>query len=245
MQNLKATFGWYLSKFLYEGNPFKKIRAKKFYSQFVGKDDLCFDVGAHLGDRSKVWLELGAKVVGVEPQPKFSNYLADKFKNNLSYFNEQIGLGSEKGKATLHISNMFPTLSTLADQEWRKQIDDATALTINYDSSIEINVTTLDELVKKYGNPRFIKIDVEGYEAEVLKGLTQKVESLSFEFLSFNLDTLDQSIDLLQRLGYTTFNWSYGETFKFVMANWSDAQTLKKHIQNFKKGTFGGDVYCK
>jgi FkbM family methyltransferase len=245
MQNLKSLFGWWLSKFLYEGNPFKKIRAKKFYSQFVGKDDLCFDIGAHLGDRSKVWLELGAKVVGVEPQPKFSNYLADKFKNNLSYFNEQIGLGSEKGKATLHISNMFPTLSTLADHEWRHQIDNATALTINYDSSIEINVTTLDELVKKYGNPRFIKIDVEGYEAEVIKGLTQKVESLSFEFLSFNLDALDQSIELLQRLGYTTFNWSYGETFKFAMANWSDAQTLKMHIQNFKNGTFGGDVYCK
>jgi FkbM family methyltransferase len=241
---IKKQIGWLISKMLYQVNPFKKLRAKSFYSQFIGKDDLCFDVGAHLGDRSQVWLALGAKVVGVEPQPRFSKYLAQKFKGNSRYFNEHLALGSTHTKATLHISNLFPTLSTLANSEWRKKINDATALSITYDETIEIQVKTLNDLIAKYGKPKFIKIDVEGYETEVLKGLGTAVPYLSFEVLSFTPELMDECLQRLNNLGYKEFNFSLRETFAFSFNTWVDAPTLKEALSN-KTKLYSGDIYAK
>lgn len=63
--NIRKQIGWWISKIIYEANPWGKKRAKKFYSEFIKEGDLCFDVGAHLGDRSAVWLGLGATVVAI------------------------------------------------------------------------------------------------------------------------------------------------------------------------------------
>lgn len=242
--NIKRAIGWWISKVLYEGNPWKKKRAKAFYSQFIKKGDLCFDVGAHLGDRSAAWLSLDARVVGVEPQPRFSAYLASVFKGNQNYYNEEIALGATKATSTLHISNLFPTLSTLSGKEWRNKINRATPLTIPYDETIEINVLTLDELITKYGKPVFIKIDVEGYESEVLKGLSQPVNYISFEVLSFNIDLMEECILILSKLGYTQFNFSLRETFKMTFKDWVEADDIKTHLTNNSK-LYTGDIYAR
>ncbi|MGY6561572.1 MAG: FkbM family methyltransferase [Luteibaculaceae bacterium] len=241
---IKKQIGWIISKLLYKANPFKKSRAKAFYSQFIGKNDLCFDVGAHLGDRSEVWLALGAKVVGVEPQPRFSAYLAREFEGNPLYFNENVALGSTDTKATLHISNLFPTLSTLASTEWRKRINDATALKIAYDETVVIQVKTLDTLLAQYGKPRFIKIDVEGYETEVLKGLSVAVPYLSFEVLSFTPELMEECLQRLNNLGYKEFNFSLRETFTLSFDTWVDAQTLTEALKNRTK-LYSGDIYAR
>jgi len=242
--NMKRKIGWWISKILYEGNPWKKQRAKKFYSQFIKEGDLCFDVGAHLGDRSAAWLSLGATVVGVEPQPRFSAYLASTFKGNQRYHNEEIALGATKATSTLHISNLFPTLSTLANKEWRNKINNATPLTISYDETVEINVLTLDELINKYGKPVFIKIDVEGYEPEVLKGLSQPVDYISFEVLSFNIDLMEECLLILSKLGYNQFNFSLRETFKMSFDDWVEADSIKNYLKGNSK-LYSGDIYAR
>ncbi len=242
--NVKELFGWWLSKILYESNPFKKARSKLFYSQFIQKDDLCFDVGAHLGDRSSAWVTLGAKVVGIEPQPKFSAYLAKKFKDADNYINEQVGVGPEEATATMYISSLFPTLSTLSSKEWRQQINDATPLTISYDQTITIDVTTLDNLIIKYGLPSFIKIDVEGYESEVLKGLNHKIKCLSFEVLNLKDNVLENCLEKLVALNYTKFNYSKQETFKMSFDDWVDADTVKQYIYGFGDKLVSGDIYA-
>jgi FkbM family methyltransferase len=242
--NMKIAIGWWISKVLYEGNPWKKKRAREFYSQFIKEGDLCFDVGAHLGDRSAVWLSLGAMVVGVEPQPRFSSYLASVFKGNQKYYNEEIALGATKATSTLHISNLFPTLSTLSGKEWRNKINRATPLTIPYDETIEINVLTLDDLISKYGRPVFIKIDVEGYESEVLKGLSQPVDYISFEVLSFNADLMEECLLILSKLGYAQFNFSLRETFKMAFNSWVEADYMKNHLNKNLK-LYTGDIYAR
>jgi hypothetical protein len=48
----------------------KKLLRKRltFYRNFIRNGDLCFDIGANIGTRTEAFLELGAKVVAVEPQ---------------------------------------------------------------------------------------------------------------------------------------------------------------------------------
>jgi FkbM family methyltransferase len=229
---------------MYQGNPWKMANAKKFYGQFVKKGDLCFDVGAHLGDKSTAMLSLGATVVGIEPQPKFSAYLTKHFKSNARYHHEEIALGATSATSTLHISNLFPTLSTLSNLEWRKKINDATPLKISYDESVDVNVSTLDNLIVKYGKPSFIKIDVEGYECEVLKGLSQPIDYISFEVLSFNADLMEECLLILTKLGYTEFNFSLRETFKMRFDNWVDANSIKHYLQQYSK-LYSGDIYAR
>lgn len=242
--NIRRQIGWWISKIIYEANPWKKKRAKKFYSEFIKEGDLCFDVGAHLGDRSAVWLGLGATVVAIEPQPRFSDYLANQFEGNVRFHNEKIAVGAANTTANLHISNLFPTLSTLASEEWRDKINKATPLTITYDETVEIRVLTLDDLVKKYGKPTFIKIDVEGYESEVLKGLSHPIDYISFEILSFNSDLVEECLLILTKLGYSKFNFSMRETFKMSFDRWVKGEIIKTFLNGMSK-TYSGDIYAK
>lgn len=242
--NIRRQIGWWISKVIYEANPWKKERAKTFYSQFIKEGDLCFDVGAHLGDRSAVWLGLAATVVGIEPQPRFSAYLANQFKGNIRFHNEEIAVGATNTTSTLHISNLFPTLSTLANKEWRDKINKATPLTISYDETVEIKVLTLDDLIRKYGRPTFIKIDVEGYETEVLKGLSHPIDYISFEVLSFNNELMEECLLILSKLGYKKFNFSMRETFKMSFDRWVEAEIIKTFLSGNSK-SYSGDIYAK
>lgn len=242
--NIRRQIGWWISKIIYESNPWKKERAKKFYGEYIKEGDLCFDVGAHLGDRSAVWLGLGATVVAIEPQPRFSDYLANKFEGNVRFHDEKIVVGATNTTAILHISNLFPTLSTLASKKWRDKINKATPLTITYDETVEIRVLTFDDLIKKYGKPTFIKIDVEGFESEVLKGLSHPIDYISFEVLSFNSDLMEECLLILTKLGYSKFNISMRETFKMSFDSWVKGEIIKTFLNGMSK-TYSGDIYAK
>jgi len=63
------------SLLIYYAIPGRRRRMRRFYQQFVRSGDLCLDIGAHLGNHVRVWLELGAQVVAVEPQPHLLAWL--------------------------------------------------------------------------------------------------------------------------------------------------------------------------
>jgi hypothetical protein len=79
-----------------------------------------------------------------------------------------------------------------------------------------IEVTTLDSLIEEFGSPGFIKIDVEGYEFEVLSGLSRPVRALSFEFPEY-LAAASQRVERLCSLGNTEFNYSLGASMKLAL----------------------------
>ena len=79
---LERAYGLARSAMIYGANPAKRRRARRFYGALVRPGDLCFDIGAHLGDRTAHFLTLGARVVAVEPQPQLMALLRRRFGRN-------------------------------------------------------------------------------------------------------------------------------------------------------------------
>ena len=217
-------------------------RALDFYGQFVKPGDLCFDVGAHKGGRTEWLLQLGARVVCVEPQPVCASLLRRRFHRKPVTVVE-MAAGDAEGTATLMVSSL-DVVSTLS-QNW---IERAAATgrfgAARWEQKIQVPVTTLDKLIRQHGPPQFVKIDVEGYELQVLRGLTRPAGSLSFEFVGDNLDLAEDCLRKLEALGYSQFSYSSGETLALTLPNWISAAGLMKELRTRVDALGWGDIYA-
>ena len=101
-------------------------------------------------------------------------------------------------------------------------------------------------MIKIYGLPKYIKIDVEGFELDVLLGLSQKAGIISFEFTSEFLDQTIKCLDHLKKIGYHEYNFSIGERRKFY-SHWSNTEDLIQKLRNEIKNDklLWGDIYCR
>ncbi|MEM7374044.1 MAG: FkbM family methyltransferase [Bacteroidota bacterium] len=246
LQNaFKVRLGMLRSIAAYYWKPFNLRRLKSFYRQFMTKGDLCFDIGAHIGNRTNAWHHLGATVVAVEPQDRCLKYMRRKFKGKDNIIILDKGVGAEKGVLTMNISLVTPTVSTFADDQWQEIIDKDTSFKVKWEETKEVEITTLDAMIKEYGLPRFCKIDVENYEVEVLKGLSVPLPAVSIEYYPKTLDQAMECIDLLEGLGTYEYNWSTGETQAFEVDNWITAEDLKAVFRAYDTNGKFGDFYAR
>lgn len=203
-------------------NPYryhKHLAELAFYRNVLFKHadamNLIFDVGANVGDKSAVFSKLARKVVAFEPTERLYLSLKKRFRNtNVEVMN--YALGSTVGKLDFFEVPDNAAYNSLS----RKHIDTIIPTrNIASESVIQtkkIQVEQIDHFIDQYGVPDYIKIDVEGYEFEVLKGLKTAVPLISFEA---NLpDFHDESICILEYLdGLASdkyvYNFTYGESF--------------------------------
>jgi methyltransferase, FkbM family len=243
-KSYQRMYGLLKSKAIYYWKPFNRKRLSNFYKSFIQSGDLCFDVGAHIGNRMDAWLNLGAQVIAIEPQPACVNYLEKRFGNHPNAKILHQALGEHPGKLPLKISNQHPTVSTFADSSWQEKVN-AINDKIIWDEEIEVEMLTLDLLIEQYGIPAFCKIDVEGFEASVLAGLSQALPILSFEFFSFTPKITQDCLNQMERLGNYEYNWSPGESQRMAMEEWGEAKKLLSNIQAYKRSNFTGDIYAR
>src|SRR5258705_10349748 len=102
---------------------------------------------------------------------------------------------------------------------------------VRWDRSVEVEVLTLDNLIAAYGEPAFCKIDVEGFEVDVLRGLTRPLRALSFEYLPPAHDAALTAVDLVERLGQAAggylYNYSPVETMRLVSERWLSPEAFE------------------
>jgi len=223
--------------------PGRQQGLQNLYRPFITPGAPAFDIGAHLGDRSAAFQALGAQVVALEPQPGLARWCKRMVGQELTLLPK--AAGPAPGTAHIAISPRNPTVSTLA-HAWREQVSQHNAgfASVNWNTQLSVEVTTLDALIATYGLPCFIKIDVEGFEAEVLAGLSQPVPALSFEFVAGTLNVGHACIQQLRRLGDYRFNVVEGEQRVFGWSDWKTADQVDAWLSQGADHLSSGDIYA-
>lgn len=239
-------YGLARSAAIYHARPLQRRRARAFYRAFVPPGGLCFDVGAHLGDRTGHFLALGARrVVAVEPQPAPLAVLRRLFARNPRVVVIGAALGAAAGDADLAIDPRNPTVASLSPQ-WRALVAESAGFAgIDWRERRRVRVTTLDMLIAAHGAPDFCKIDVEGFEAEVLRGLSQPLPALSFEYLAAAPEAALAALRRLDALADYRFNRSPGESMRFPLAGWRSAAAMAAELTAPAPGETSGDIYAR
>ena len=206
-----------------------ELKQVEFYKKFITKNSIVFDVGANLGSRAKLFINCNSTVVAYEPQPNLCDHLDLYLSGHKRFILNRKALGHIKGNEIIKLSDAH-VLSSMS-QRWINATT-ASGRFSNYkwDNSITVQVSTLDDEITKYGTPTFIKIDVEGYELNVLKGLTKPIEYISIEFTAEDIDNTMDCIKYLINIGSCVFNYSIAESLSFTDKNWIDYKSFKSHL---------------
>jgi FkbM family methyltransferase len=230
---------------MYHGQPGRMSALTRFYGQFLGPGDLGFDIGAHVGSRVRAWRRLDARVLAVEPQPDCLRVLRLWFGRDPQVTILPVAAGPAPGSARLALSSATPTVSSMAPS-WIESVSaDRRFARVRWDRSIQVPVRTLDDLTAEHGEPAFLKVDVEGFEADVLAGLSRPLRALSFEYLP---PTHEATLDVLRmvgELGRYEYNYSPVETMRWASDRWLPAGELTGLLERHRPLGRSGDVYAR
>ncbi len=244
--SLQEQVGLWRSVLIYYGVPGRIGRIARFFAPFIQPGALCFDVGAHVGNRIAAWRRLGARVVALEPYPPLVSWLGRLYGRDPNITILPLALGEKAGTASLHLDPTNPTVSTLST-DWMAAVQqDSSFAGVRWQQVTAVPITTLDILIEQYGLPAFCKIDVEGYELQVLRGLSQPLPALSFEYIPI---TIEDTFRCLARLGELAgrdggyeYNYFEGESHRWQSPTWLDADALATRLAACKRS---GDVVAR
>ncbi|MGI8599481.1 MAG: FkbM family methyltransferase [Chitinophagaceae bacterium] len=216
-------------------------REVQFYRSFLSNCNLIFDIGANDGHKTEVFLTLSERIVCCEPDDKNFKTLQVRFRNKKNVYLQKLAVAASAGIKKMYIHHKGSAFNTLNHKF--KKITEADDLEkwnekIKYDHVIPVESTTLDELIIKYGKPDFIKIDVEGYELEVLKGLSQPISDISLECLFPEFKT--EFFEILGRLQQLDSRAEYNIAINeiLILDKFLPVQQLKDYLFSFAENHF-------
>jgi FkbM family methyltransferase len=243
-RSIRGAAGIARSLRIYYGSRAHRRRMIGLYRTFAGAGDLVFDIGSHVGDRIGAFRAIGARVVAVEPQPAAFRWLKFRYGRDPMVTLLQAAASDAGGTLSLHLNLANPTVSTASDHfiaaareapGWQGQ---------NWDQIISVPALTLDALIARFGEPAFVKIDVEGLELNVLRGLSQAPRGLSFEFTTIQREVAHACLDRLAGLGPYAFNAALGESQLLAFPAPVGADEMATFIDTLPQSANSGDIYA-
>lgn len=229
---------------IYYGDARRDAAMDQLYAKFVRAGDLAFDIGSHVGDRVGSFRRLGVRVVALEPQPDCARAVRAIYSADDGVTVIEAACGPMPGRLTLQINSANPTVTT-ASKDFVRAADGAGGWEgQSWDRTIEVPVTTLDALIAEHGQPAFAKIDVEGFEHDVLAGLSRPLKALSFEFTTIQRDVAQHCLDRLADLGPYHFDIALGESQVLTFGRFITKSEMAAHIAGLPHEANSGDVYA-
>jgi FkbM family methyltransferase len=218
---------------------------ESFYSQFVLRDDLVFDIGANIGEYTEIFAGLGARVVAVEPDPDLLPGLR-RIRPFDRIIVESVAIGSSDGVADLHMCGSSG-LSTLS-RDWMAVAENSERFQgVKWTQEVQVAVSTLDTLIRRHGTPSFIKIDVEGFESQVLAGLSHAPRFLSFEF---NTEFVEAAVACIGDECFPStseFNITFSSCMKLANDRWLPPAEMIQFLGSpeFRRSKTYGDIIVR
>jgi len=214
-------------------------KLRVFYSNLIDKNELCFDIGANTGEKSRLFLKTGAKVVAFEPQEECVSRLS-KIKRQYKNFDfHTIAIGVIDGVKKLHLSNYseIATLSNVFVSLYKKR-------NVQWLDQRDVKTITINTAIQRYGLPYFCKIDIEGYEYEVLSTLQYNIALIEFEVVvGFKQKAID-TITFLDN-SHTTYNYTLNEQPFFQLNTWVDLKKITHIIENFSNERLHANIFVR
>jgi FkbM family methyltransferase len=200
------------------------------FAEFIKPDDLVFDVGANIGEVTDCMLLLGARVVAFEPQSSCARELRARGRK-LSVVEKAVG--RVEGFADLHLKSANTHASLVPDYHSGPTV-----------GTTRVPITTLDLAIAEHGKPVFCKIDVEGFETEVLKGLSTPI-NLMFEFHISHAEQVHSCLRIISQLGNCKVNLVGHDTGRWLLPNWLPAADFMEMFPDCAGQYSYGDVFVR
>ena len=244
LDRLTTARGVLRSLSIYYGDRKRSAAMDRLHRAFVTPGDIVFDIGAHVGDRIASFRRLEARVIAVEPQPALIATLKMLYGRDPMVTIEQAAIARAAGAVDLMINARNPTVST-ASREFIIAARDAPGWNgERWTTTIAVPATTLDALIERHGVPAFIKIDVEGFEAEALASLNHPVRALSFEFTTIQRGVALACLLRCAALGYVRFNAALGESQTLIHHDWQSMEQIGRWLAALPHAANSGDIYA-
>lgn len=160
---------------------------------------ICYDVGGCDGTDTANYLALGYDVVCIEASPNLATGLEQRFAREIEAGRcsvLRVGVGNREGTLPFHLS-LNPLWHSF-DREMAARAGEV--------ETIHIPVRKLADVISEFGQPEFVKIDVEGADFDCLQSLAASDQRPHFLSCEADSDRGGEMILILIGMGYTQFN---------------------------------------
>lgn len=222
----------------------ERNKDKVFYNDLFSLEKLSnlliFDIGANRGTKVEIFKDFASKIVAFEPDDYAFKTLKYRFGNDRVI--ELVKLAVADKEETLELNtfgqrNAYNTLS----KKWTESIINNNKDTLDQVKKVES--TTLKNTISRYGKPDYIKIDVEGFEKEVLSTLDIPISLISFEV---NLPEFkSETIEIINHLSAITKDTHYfvRTTYGDDKIEWLDKEFVLKYLSSTYESVF--EIFTK